>query len=665
MKDYINPYNIPNWLTRYDFSVYGNLVNGDTLQEVLSNFAYYINEVISIVNKYTNDLEDTLKWLKGEGVTNAVNKKMEELIKEGYFEDLINDQLFTDFDDKLNKLAKLIEELKESDIEINKEIFSIKENIEGTLSTINELKESIKNNKNEIDKIKDSINEIKVELYDSFEFKASKKYLLTSTNISEVLQQIVDDNEGLSYHSIVYIPPANYIFNKTVERLNNIYIVFDKKATLKVADSCIMGAFTNGQIDKDDYPSGYSAGGNIVIENANFISDIYAFGFALGTNIKLKNLKLRFKEGAHGGEIAGVDGFTIDKGYFKSTGKSENYREEAEVIQIQTTTPSAFSYYGRRHTLPCKNVKFSRVTIDGASTGLGSHGAVYGTWEESFIFEKCNIKNCTIGLRLFGFKNVIITDCTFEENKYDILSKGLIKNDDLNRPFGQATQDVQLNNVVFRATRGDKEACIHFDNRRRTADEGGLGKSENIVMNNVIFATTGYACRFHNVEGVTLSNLTGYSDKGIRFSNAYIVSLANINMESKSDVHCVIFSKDPDYYTDGVNKYVNIKCCNLKAVNKGIGVYDTFEGNIQDNSIQLTGPSSEKMAIEIGGGGKKFYVSNNVEYCHTPQTGPTFSASQYASEVYFNSNLSKGYTGSNNTQNDSTGNKGTFKPSYA
>lgn len=661
----IDKYSLPNWLTRYDFSVYGNYICGDTLQEVLSNFCYYLNEVIDIVNKYTKDIDEVIKWIKGEGVTIAVNKKIEELMKEGYFEKLINEQLFTDLNDKVDDLYTEIEKLKTYDLHLEELIKNLNVELDNVKNKIKEIESTIEGLKSEIDSIRNEIDDVKVDLYDSIEYRATKKYFLTAENISEVLQQIVDDNNSLNYKSIVYIPPNNYTFKTTVQRLNNIHIIFDRKCTLRVANSCQMGAFTNGQIDKNDYPVGYTAGSNITIDNANFVSDVYAFGFALGKNIKLNNLQLLFKSGEHGGEIAGVDGFTINKGYFKATDTSPNYREEAEVIQIQTTTPSAFPFFGTNQSLPCKNVKFNRVTIDGASTGLGSHGMVYDKWEENFIFEKCHFKNCAIALRPFGFYNVIINDCTFENNKIDILSKGLIKNDALDRPFGQASQNLQFNNLIFIADRPDKEACIYIDNRRRTADEGGWGRSENITFSNLIFRTKGYACRFHNCKNIVLTNLTGVSDKGIRFSNSEIVSLSNINMEIKSDVHCIIFSEDSDYYDDGVNKYVNIKCCNLKGINKGIGIYDTFEGNIQCNDIQLTGDLSDKVAIEIGGGAKKFYISNNSEYCHTQQTAPTFTASQYATDIYFDSNLSKGYKASDSTSNQSTGTKGTFNPSYS
>lgn len=162
-------YEIPNWLTRYDFSVYGNYINGDTLQEVLSNFCYYLNEIICTINDYTNMVDKTIDWIKNEGVKEYVGEKIKELIQQNYFENLINTQIFGDLSNQVDKNKVSIEDIVDKIDEINSTISNLESKSEQLESEFNSFKETINSSiegfKEEIKKlINNKFEEIKSEL---------------------------------------------------------------------------------------------------------------------------------------------------------------------------------------------------------------------------------------------------------------------------------------------------------------------------------------------------------------------------------------------------------------------------------------------------------------------------------------------------------------------
>ncbi len=660
------------------YSVYGNCVSGDALQDLLSNMVAYINKCIDSVNTTTDLVNKLYDYVVNEGLSNEVIKEINKMIDNGTFETIINQELFGDLSDSLNANKTQIEQLnvklnneiqdRKSEGEVIKQLITEESNnrIQGDTRLEGLITQEGVNRNEAITTLDNKLKTITMELYSGFELKAIKKYAIEPNMLGTGLQKFVDEVNSLTdTSSMIYIPRGNYTFDKTVENLNNVHIIFDKNCVLSVGESCKMGAFTNGTIDKFDYTSGRSAGSNITIDNATFITSGYTFGFAIGENIKISNFKSNFKSGGHCCEIAGVKNFTIDKAVFISDGRSDNYRDEAEAIQIQTTTTSAFPFFGNNENIPCKDITFKRVTIEGASTGIGGHGAVYKIWEEDFIFEKCCFKNCTTGIRLWGYRNVIIQDSTFIDNQKDIYCTGLIRNDDLQRPTGMACQNLFLSNLLFSDNRGDKDACLSIINKKRNKNDRGDNMTYGVTCNNLVFKSKGYGVRLHNCISVALNNLTGYVGKGFTISNTEMFSIGNSNIENTSDFPVIDFKHESDYYSDGICRYVNIKSCNFKTINKGIIVTQVFEGNIQNNFIQLTGSDTNKLAIMLDNGASQFYVSNNSDYCHNTQSGVLYKATPQSSSVFFDSNLSKGKKGSSTIENNSGGTKGTFTPSYS
>lgn len=91
------------------YSVYGNHIDGDTLQDILSNFCAYLNEVIDITNEYTKKIDEVLKWIVSNGLEEAVIKQLNKWIDDGTMDSIINQQIFGDLSNKLEELKNNFE----------------------------------------------------------------------------------------------------------------------------------------------------------------------------------------------------------------------------------------------------------------------------------------------------------------------------------------------------------------------------------------------------------------------------------------------------------------------------------------------------------------------------------------------------------------------------
>lgn len=96
------------------YSVYGNNICGDTLQDLLSNMAAYINEVIGQTNDNTKIVQGLYEYVKNEGLKEEVFKQLQEMINNGTFDRILNQELFGDLVSKDEELNKKIDDLKTS-----------------------------------------------------------------------------------------------------------------------------------------------------------------------------------------------------------------------------------------------------------------------------------------------------------------------------------------------------------------------------------------------------------------------------------------------------------------------------------------------------------------------------------------------------------------------
>lgn len=86
------------------YSVYSNYLCGDSLQDILSSMCALLNKVIDNVNEYNKIVDALKKWIEEEGLQIAVDKKLEEMIDDGTFDNIINQKIFADLSSKVEKI---------------------------------------------------------------------------------------------------------------------------------------------------------------------------------------------------------------------------------------------------------------------------------------------------------------------------------------------------------------------------------------------------------------------------------------------------------------------------------------------------------------------------------------------------------------------------------
>lgn len=89
---------------RVSYSVYPYSVH--TINELIMIFLDKLNECVDVVNEYTKILEDFVNWIENEGIKDEVAKQLQELIDSGYFEDVINEEIFGDMWTRIEELEK-------------------------------------------------------------------------------------------------------------------------------------------------------------------------------------------------------------------------------------------------------------------------------------------------------------------------------------------------------------------------------------------------------------------------------------------------------------------------------------------------------------------------------------------------------------------------------
>lgn len=667
--EYINFFIDPRLRKGVDYTIYANRLSGDTLQDLLCNFCAYLNECIDYVNKYSDYVEKLIEWAKNKGIEEFVIKELNKWLDEGKIEEIINQEIFGD-------LQADIEELKEKINSFDEKIEDVKRYVDEEIKKAQELiDDKIKEMENKIselvDTLKADVQGLKDIIKQDWELKLRLEYGLDSTmDLYGPLTKFNEQVQQGKTNGIIYIPPGDYIMSNTVQDLNNIHIVFDENATVTMKDTCVFGLFSNGRLDAEY--DGRGAGKDIIIKGGKFKGGTYYFSFALGERIRLKNMYVEGRNGNHCGEFSGCYDCSIENIYFYGLPNQTNYREEAEAIQLSTQTVAGYPFFGHNSSaLNIPNEKFVArgCKFENFSTGLGSHGAVFGVWDNDYLIENNIFKNIDVcGLRIFATGTAIVRGNIFENCKNDILCDGIVQNSSLNRPTSQSCQHLVIENNAFFGTREDFDCAVYVKGAKRTEDEGGYCMATDIVIkNNKINKYKGWGIRTVFSKHVVIEGNTGFAGNCIRCAYTERVNICNNTMEAKEGNFLQI-SRDPGYFESNTScKYVVINGNNMTSTNNTcINVSYCWVLDCSNNIALILGTEGNKREfIDINSYTKKCFISNNSDYTNSPITNAQYYASGGASDVLFNNNISKGYAGSNNTQCDATGTSGVFKPTYS
>lgn len=179
------------------YSVYGNDLCGDTLQDLLSNMVAYINETIHQTNDNTKLVQGLYDYVKNEGLKQEVINEIRKMVDDGTFDQIINQQLFGD-------LSGDVEALKAKDIAIEGNVETNKQGIANLSNEVNIIKKQTIN-------IKYFINEGGVPYDESYD---------NSKPLNRLISELYDNGGG----SII-IPNGKFYFKDTVTMKPNVSII--------------------------------------------------------------------------------------------------------------------------------------------------------------------------------------------------------------------------------------------------------------------------------------------------------------------------------------------------------------------------------------------------------------------------------------------------------
>ena len=671
----INNLICPSLKKSVNYTVYENRLCGDTLQELLNNFCAYINECIDYVNKYSNYVEQLLEWAKKKGIEEYVRKILNEWVDSGKFEEIINQEIFGDLSNDVEELKKKVDGFDKKLEDLKNEVeTSINEALEKVDEKINELETSVNKSledvKNKINEIEENLNNVSFMANNDWEYKLKNVYGLTDDmDLYGPLTRFAEDVKNKKTHGLIYIPSGDYIISQTIQGLDNLTIVFDPQCTITMLDSCRMGVFSNG-VEGASY-DGRSAGSNVTIIGGIFKGGSYYLSFALGKNITLKDMTIYGEVGNHVGEFSGCYNSIVENCTFYGLANRENYRDEAEALQVSTQTEAGYPFFGHNpKAINTTNEKFRlrNCYFKNFSTGFGSHGAVHGYWDTDYIIEGNTFENMDVcGVRLFAMDSAIIRNNNFINCKKDILCDGIIQNSELGRPTSQSCQHIVISDNGFIGTTKDFETSVYIKGARRTENEGGYSLSADIVIkNNKFNKYKGYGVRVNFGKHVVISGNTGFIGNCIRVSYSERVNIVNNIMEAKEG-NFLSVSRDPGYFEADLScKYVHVSGNNIiVADNTGVNISYCWYIDFMDNIVSVNGDGDDRMVININSGTKKGFISNNTDYFNNNVNGPVYTSSSATSDIKFSNNVSKGYSASNNTQCSSSGASGVFTPTYS
>lgn len=187
------------------YSVYGNAICGDTLQDLLSNMVAYINKCIDDVSSNTDLVNKIYEFIKNQGLRDEVTKYINQLIDNGTFEQIINQELFGDLSDN-------VIDLKNKDVEIEQDILT-------NTNDIATLKNNVVSNSNEITSIKND-NTVRDDKINKIENKT--KNFVTLEELGAIGDGVSDDLHALN-------KAMELMLQNKIKKVigNNVYAISD------------------------------------------------------------------------------------------------------------------------------------------------------------------------------------------------------------------------------------------------------------------------------------------------------------------------------------------------------------------------------------------------------------------------------------------------------
>lgn len=653
--------------------------DGYTIEELLMQFFHKINEVIEMVNEYSKLVSALIEWVVEEGLKEIVNEKLEEMAQDGTLSDIINEKIFGELNSKIDNLELSFEDFK---ILINSQLDEFEESIQNKLDTMKEeitTDYTIADEKiiEQVEEIEKNINNtISKKISNDFERKIFDKYgLEPNGEISGPLQAFVNAvNEGIET-SLIYIPQGNYSWFNEVTNVNNVHIIAHPKAHFKRTNPDMAGFIING-VHGEEY-IGRTAGSNIIIDGGIWDVDTYGlvghcciFNFGIGRNITVKNARLQNYEGNHVFDISGCDGVTIDNCDFGPwKGDSDSY---VELIQIAPHTKGGFPQFGHNKEaldLNCINVTVKNCVFDKCSCAVGNHSGVYPGYETYIDIINNVFKECTtVAIRADHWEKVNIKGNKFYKMPQAILLQGSHQILDLGREYSLSCQDVTISdNIFYECTKSDGSLIYAKGYRGASESTTYTGFVNNLIITNNVFKNikNGRCIWVSLGKKVVISNNTASCINFARVGSTENFSITGNSIEAEG-TQVIIVSLDnvPWEQTRGCSYGIISGNSIVGRLGSLVMVVRSHNIDVSSNKFVFRDTASDIKAIDMNTNCVSCSAMSNSCTCMKATDHPVYTANSSCSSVMYGMNLAFGVSG-NWTVNNSTGQGGTFAPSFS
>lgn len=375
---------------QYEPYLPGAYDEGMTILQKLNKIIQYCNELGLLTNEVIAKWNEVMQWVMEDGLWDAVNKKIDEMVEDGTMDDIINVDLFNQLRDAITALENRSTAIEGINTRQDSDITVLRADFEQLVEDVDKtVKDALSPFMERTDKL----------IVNVLQFGA------VGDGVTDNSQAFKDAMEVVKDGGTIYIPYGDYLMHDFAELYPNVSVIATKGTIIrKNMNSISAYTFVTGRTRGT---SGY--GGST---KNNYIYGITFQGYAeSGTRYYANGLILNHSQdfhindcefrhcifNGHALDLGGCDDILIENtdfiGCYNNAGK-----EYTEAIQIDSSTPTGTgSEYTGLDALPTKNVtirgcKFlPSVDLSGgympAPNPLGNHGHTAGKFYENILFE--------------------------------------------------------------------------------------------------------------------------------------------------------------------------------------------------------------------------------------------------------------------------------------
>lgn len=304
-----------------------------------------------------------------------------EWLRDGVIEEIINVNIFTDLNNRLNAIRDDFDNHIENEFNVLLNDFNtLLDDFErfvtetnDDIGTLNQDLATLRNDMNDlINDINNSINDINREI-DKINDRVPKNHYVSSAFSN--LQQAVYGAEG----GTLYVKPDTYLITTPIKIRSNTKIIAYGSTFKRNAN--IDNMFIN---DSNGTKGGFGAnrniefhGGTIDGAGGSFVDDCTMIAFGHCSNIRIIDVTFKNLSNWHMVELNAVDNCVVDNCIFKDYGTQTKGTEMLQIDIAKGT--SQFPWFGPYDNTTCNEITIKNCAFIDGVRGVGTHSYNTGT----------------------------------------------------------------------------------------------------------------------------------------------------------------------------------------------------------------------------------------------------------------------------------------------